>query len=62
MVAFVTPYRHAHAQFHLDAEGKMSKSLGNVVPTEVSKFGADTLRAYVLSSGAWEDLKFNKKR
>jgi isoleucyl-tRNA synthetase len=45
-----------------DAGKKMSKSLGNVVrPQEViEKFGADTLRAYVLSSSApWEDLRFN---
>ena len=40
----------------------MSKSLGNVIsPLDIiDKFGADTLRAYVLSSSApWEDLKFN---
>lgn len=45
-----------------DAGKKMSKSLGNVVaPQEVvDRFGADTLRLYVLSSNApWEDLKFN---
>lgn len=49
--------------FTLDGAGKkMSKSLGNVItPQEViDRFGADTLRAYVLSSSApWEDLKFN---
>jgi isoleucyl-tRNA synthetase len=49
--------------FTLDAGGKkMSKSLGNVVsPLDIiNRFGADTLRAYVLSSSApWEDLKFN---
>ncbi len=49
--------------FTLDSTGKkMSKSLGNVVtPQEViDKVGADTLRAYVLSTSApWEDLKFN---
>ncbi|ALK05944.1 MAG: isoleucyl-tRNA synthetase [Methanosarcina sp. 795] len=49
--------------FTLDAGGKkMSKSLGNVVsPIDiVDRFGADTLRAYVLSSSApWDDLKFN---
>lgn len=49
--------------FTLDGTGKkMSKSIGNVItPQEViDKFGADTLRAYVLSSSApWEDLKFN---
>ncbi|MEZ5336108.1 MAG: class I tRNA ligase family protein [Methanolobus sp.] len=46
----------------LDGEGrKMSKSLGNVVaPGEViDKFGADSLRSFVLSSSApWDDLKF----
>lgn len=49
--------------FILDAGGKkMSKSYGNVIaPLDIiKKFGADTLRAYVLSSSApWEDLKFN---
>lgn len=49
--------------FTQDETGKkMSKSLGNVVtPEEVAeKFGADTLRFYVLSSNApWEDLRFN---
>jgi isoleucyl-tRNA synthetase len=49
--------------FTLDDSGKkMSKSLGNVVSPEeiINKFGADTLRFYVLSSNApWEDLKFN---
>ncbi|MCQ1536857.1 isoleucine--tRNA ligase [Methanosarcina sp. KYL-1] len=49
--------------FTLDGAGKkMSKSLGNVItPQEViDRFGADTLRAYVLSASApWEDLKFN---
>jgi len=49
--------------FTLDAGGKkMSKSLGNVVsPLEIiDRYGADTLRAYVLSSSApWDDLKFN---
>ena len=49
--------------FTLDAGGKkMSKSLGNVIsPLDIiGRFGADTLRAYVLSSSApWDDLKFN---
>ncbi|AGB49746.1 isoleucyl-tRNA synthetase [Methanomethylovorans hollandica DSM 15978] len=66
MVAFgKAPYKSVLMHgFTLDVEGKkMSKSLGNVVhPSEViGKFGADTLRAYVLSSSApWEDLKFSK--
>jgi isoleucyl-tRNA synthetase len=65
MVAFGrAPYKSVLMHgFTLDVEGKkMSKSLGNVVqPSEViGKFGADTLRAYVLSSSApWEDLKFS---
>ncbi|AKB84801.1 isoleucine--tRNA ligase [Methanococcoides methylutens] len=65
MVAFgKAPYKSVLMHgFTLDGSGKkMSKSLGNVVqPAEViDKFGADTLRAYVLSSSApWEDLKFN---
>ncbi|MDD3041406.1 MAG: isoleucine--tRNA ligase [Methanosarcinaceae archaeon] len=49
--------------FTLDGTGKkMSKSLGNVITPQdvIDKFGADTLRAYVLSASApWEDLKFN---
>ena len=65
MVAFgKAPYKSVLMHgFTLDVEGKkMSKSLGNIVqPSEViDKFGADTLRAYVLSSSApWEDLKFS---
>jgi isoleucyl-tRNA synthetase len=51
--------------FTLDAGGKkMSKSLGNIVsPIDIiNKYGADTLRAYVLSSSApWDDLKFNQE-
>lgn len=49
--------------FTLDDKGrKMSKSLGNVVAPEevVDKFGADSLRLYVLSQNApWEDLAFS---
>ncbi|KGK98787.1 isoleucyl-tRNA synthetase [Methanococcoides methylutens] len=65
MVAFgKAPYKNVLMHgFTLDGSGKkMSKSIGNVIqPAEViEKFGADTLRAYVLASSApWEDLKFN---
>jgi isoleucyl-tRNA synthetase len=49
--------------FTLDEQGrKMSKSLGNVVAPEevVEKYGADSLRLYVLSQNApWEDLSFS---
>jgi isoleucyl-tRNA synthetase len=67
MVSFGrAPYRSVLMHgFTLDAVGKkMSKSLGNVVsPLDViDRYGADTLRAYVLSSNApWEDLKFNRE-
>ena len=48
--------------FTLDKDGKkMSKSIGNVItPIEViDKYGADALRAYILSASApWEDVKF----
>lgn len=65
MVAFGrAPYKSVLMHgFTLDDEGrKMSKSLGNYVsPDEIiSKYGADVLRAYVLSSSApWDDLKFS---
>lgn len=65
MVAFEkAPYKSVMMHgFTLDKYGKkMSKSQGNVVdPIEVvDKYGADTLRAYVLSSSApWDDLKFH---
>ncbi|MFY9200323.1 MAG: class I tRNA ligase family protein, partial [Methanosarcina flavescens] len=65
MVGFgQAPYKRVLMHgFTLDAGGKkMSKSLGNVIsPMDiVGRFGADTLRAYVLSSSApWDDLKFN---
>ncbi|MBN2109949.1 MAG: isoleucine--tRNA ligase [Methanosarcinaceae archaeon] len=64
MVAFgKAPYRSVLMHgFTLDSESKkMSKSLGNVVaPGDViEKYGADTLRSFVLSSSApWDDLKF----
>jgi isoleucyl-tRNA synthetase len=49
--------------FTLDEQGrKMSKSIGNVVqPEEVlEKYGADTLRLYVLGANApWDDLHFS---
>jgi isoleucyl-tRNA synthetase len=49
----------------LDANGeKMSKSKGNSVdPTEViQKFGADTVRWYMMSnSSPWENLKFSEE-
>ncbi len=51
--------------FTLDEEGrKMSKSLGNVVdPLDVvERYGADTLRWYVLRSNApWKDMHFSWK-
>ncbi|MCS3924499.1 isoleucine--tRNA ligase [Methanosalsum natronophilum] len=65
MIAFgKAPYKSVLMHgFTLDQHGKkMSKSLGNIVePSEViEKYGADTLRIYVLSTSApWEDLKFN---
>lgn len=49
----------------LDSKGeKMSKSKGNTVdPTEViQKFGADTVRWYMMSnSSPWENLKFSEE-
>lgn len=48
--------------FTLDEQGrKMSKSLGNVVEPEevIEQIGVDCFRLYVLSSAAWEDLKFS---
>jgi isoleucyl-tRNA synthetase len=49
--------------FTLDEQGrKMSKSIGNIVQPEeiVKKYGADTLRMYVLGANApWEDLHFS---
>ncbi|WP_406661549.1 isoleucine--tRNA ligase [Methanolobus sp. ZRKC3] len=65
MVAFgKAPYKSVLMHgFTLDGSGKkMSKSVGNVVaPSEViEKYGADSLRSFVLSASApWEDLKFN---
>ncbi|MFQ6062967.1 MAG: class I tRNA ligase family protein, partial [Methanosarcinales archaeon] len=65
MIAFDrAPYKSVLMHgFTLDEQGrKMSKSIGNVVNPEevVEKYGADTLRLYVLSQSApWEDLKFN---
>jgi isoleucyl-tRNA synthetase len=65
MVSFgKAPYRSVLMHgFTLDEQGrKMSKSIGNVVSPEevVKKYGADTLRFYVLSSNApWEDLHFS---
>lgn len=67
MVAFgKAPYKSVLMHgFTLDGEGKkMSKSLGNVIePGDViAKYGADTLRCFVLSANApWEDLKFNSE-
>ena len=64
MVAFGrAPYKSVLVHgFALDDTGrKMSKRIGNVVdPKEViERFGAETLRYYVLSSSApWDDLKF----
>lgn len=65
MVSFGrAPYRSVLMHgFTLDDQGrKMSKSIGNVVqPEEVlKKYGADTLRLYVLGANApWEDLHFS---
>ena len=64
IVAFDTvPYRKvAMHGFVLDAAGsKMSKSLGNIVMPEevIEKYGADTLRLYLLSTTLpWEDIRF----
>ncbi|HWQ18789.1 MAG TPA: isoleucine--tRNA ligase [Methanotrichaceae archaeon] len=64
MVSFgKAPYKSVLMHgFTLDEQGrKMSKSIGNIVQPEevVKKFGADTLRFYVLSANApWEDLHF----
>ena len=65
MVSFgKAPYKSVLMHgFTLDTEGKkMSKSLGNVVSPDdvVSKYGAESLRFYVLSQNApWDDLKFS---
>ncbi|MBU4491957.1 MAG: isoleucine--tRNA ligase [Euryarchaeota archaeon] len=65
MVSFgKAPYKSVLMHgFTLDTEGKkMSKSLGNVVSPEeiVAKYGAESMRFYVLSQNApWDDLKFN---
>ncbi|MGA9098449.1 MAG: isoleucine--tRNA ligase [Methanotrichaceae archaeon] len=65
MVSFgKAPYKSVLMHgFTLDEQGrKMSKSIGNVVqPEEVlKKYGADTLRLYVLGANApWEDLHFS---
>jgi len=64
IVAFgVPPYKKvAMHGFVLDAAGsKMSKSLGNVVTPEqvIQKYGADSLRMYLLSTTLpWEDIRF----
>jgi len=65
MVSFgKAPYKSVLMHgFTLDTEGKkMSKSLGNVVSPEevVARYGAESLRLYVLSQNApWDDLKFS---
>ncbi|NPV61849.1 MAG: isoleucine--tRNA ligase [Methanotrichaceae archaeon] len=65
MVSFGrAPYRSVLMHgFTLDEQGrKMSKSIGNIVQPEevVQKYGADTLRFYVLGANApWEDLHFS---
>ena len=65
MVSFGrSPYKSVLMHgFTLDEQGrKMSKSIGNVVqPEEVlNKYGADTLRFYVLGANApWDDLHFS---
>lgn len=65
MVSFgKAPYKSVLMHgFTLDEQGrKMSKSIGNIVQPEevVKKYGADTLRIYVLGANApWEDLHFS---
>lgn len=65
MIAFGrVPYKSVlmHGFTLDDLGGKMSKSIGNVVTPEdvIDRYGADTLRLYILSSNApWEDLRFN---
>ncbi|MCX9010566.1 MAG: isoleucine--tRNA ligase [Candidatus Methanoperedens sp.] len=65
MVSFgKAPYKSVLMHgFTLDTEGKkMSKSLGNVVSPEevIARYGAESLRLYVLSQNApWDDLKFS---
>ena len=57
LLDFEEPYKHFYAHGLIIAEGaKMSKSKGNiVVPDEyINKYGADTLRAYLMFLGPFD--------
>ena len=57
LLDFEEPYKHFYAHGLIIAEGaKMSKSKGNiVVPDEyINKYGADTLRTYLMFLGPFD--------